>query len=310
MSKPHAIDLFCGLGGWTDGFLAEGYDVTGYDIEAHDYGTGGYPAELVLRDVLTIDGSEFADASVILASPPCQRYSYMAMPWKRAKAQAAAILADSTGEKLRELNALFDACFRIQREASAAAGRHIPLIVENVRGAEKWVGHARWHFGSFYLWGDVPALMPKTFHLKNPGRNFHYPEKYGIPSPSFHGHDGEQAIVRAEHIKNEGGSWFAIGSPGQTDVGRNPVKEGRKVPGIRLSDVGFNVAAAQRFREGVKAEADGKGGYGGSFGWDGSPMRRGNSKSDSRKAASAMIAKIPLALSSHIARVYHPGACV
>lgn len=28
-------DLFCGLGGWAEGFLAEGYAVTGFDIEAH-----------------------------------------------------------------------------------------------------------------------------------------------------------------------------------------------------------------------------------------------------------------------------------
>lgn len=59
-----------------------------------------------------------------------------------------------------QLTALFEACFRLQREASAAAGRHIPLVVENVCGAQKWVGRARWHYGSFYLWGDVPALMP------------------------------------------------------------------------------------------------------------------------------------------------------
>jgi hypothetical protein len=36
-----AYDLFCGLGGWAEGFLAEGYEVVGFDIEAHDYGTGG-----------------------------------------------------------------------------------------------------------------------------------------------------------------------------------------------------------------------------------------------------------------------------
>lgn len=36
--SPLAIDLFCGLGGWAEGFLA-----VGFDIERHDYGTGGYP---------------------------------------------------------------------------------------------------------------------------------------------------------------------------------------------------------------------------------------------------------------------------
>jgi len=51
---------------------------------------------------------------------------------------------------------------QIQREAIEAAGRFIPLIVENVRGAQKWVGRSRWNYGSFHLWGDVPALMPMT----------------------------------------------------------------------------------------------------------------------------------------------------
>lgn len=32
-TKPLAIDLFCGLGGWTEGLLAEGYYVVGFDIE-------------------------------------------------------------------------------------------------------------------------------------------------------------------------------------------------------------------------------------------------------------------------------------
>ena len=43
------------------------------------------------------------------------------------------------------------------------------------------------------------------------------------------------------------------------------------------------------------------------FGWDCSPMRRNNSRSSARKAASAMIAKIPLPLSRHIGAVFYPG---
>ncbi len=150
MTKPLAIDLFCGLGGWTEGLLAADWDVIGFDIEKHEYGEHRYPGQLVIQDVLTLHGSQFKNADLIVASPPCQAYSYRAMPWKRAKALGP------------PCNALFDACFRIQREAIEAADKHIPLIVENVRGAQPWVGRSRWNYGSYHLWGDVPALMPAT----------------------------------------------------------------------------------------------------------------------------------------------------
>ena len=277
MSKPLCIDLFAGLGGWAEGFLAEGYDVIGFDIERWPY-----PGQLVLQDVLTLHGSQFQDAAIIVASPPCQAYSYRAMPWKRAKALPP---PDNT---------LFNACFRIQREASAAAGHKIPMIVENVRGAQKWVGRAKWRYGSYYLWGDVPALMPMTggkykstgmnwSNYGKPGysgqdftrvagkqaeglkvgRNFHQFEKTGIPSASFHGAPHEKSVQRAEEIKNGGnGTWFGD-------------YEKRKIRGGNIERLSMT-----------------------------------SSRSDARKQASALIAKIPFPLAQHLARVFKPTKAV
>lgn len=193
-----------GLSGWGEGLVAEGFEVIGFDLEDM-HSQFGIPrpvgVQLVLQDVLTLHGSQFRGAALIVASPPCQTYSYRAMPWKRAKALPP---PDNT---------LFEACFRIQREAIEAAGRFIPLVVENVRGAEKWVGRARWNFGSFYLWGDVPALMPMAKRIKIAGFRF----------------DGSGGSFQSAAVKNEGidGSWFAIGAPGQRKVGGNP--DGRKL---------------------------------------------------------------------------------
>jgi hypothetical protein len=276
---PLAVDLFCGLGGWTEGLLAEGWYVVGFDIERHDYGTGGYPAQLVLQDVLTLHGSQFKDAALIVASPPCQAYSYRAMPWSRAKALPPPD------------NSLFEACFRIQREASEAAGHHIPLVVENVRGAQKWVGRARWNFGSFYLWGDVPALMPMTHRGVKVG-GFSWSD-YGKPDYKAQVFNG--TAERA--IKNNGGSWFNIGSPGQKELGRNPVHELAGGKGIPHRPSGHWTNPEEN---GTKQGGD----------WfnasQPSISRLTGSKSPARKAASAMIAKIPLVLARHIAQVWKP----
>lgn len=103
MSRPPlAIDLFCGLGGWTEGLLEEGYRVVGFDIERHHYGEARYPAQLVLQDVLTIHGSQFKSAALIVASPPCQAYSYRAMPWMNANTHTAEMFT-AIANALKEL---------------------------------------------------------------------------------------------------------------------------------------------------------------------------------------------------------------
>jgi len=266
VKNPLAIDLFCGLGGWTDGLLAEGYDVIGFDITQHVYGEARYPAQLVVQDVTTLHGSQFKTADLIVASPPCQEYSYMAMPWKLAKAKAAAIRADKTGQKLRDLNRLFDATFRIQREACAAAGRHIPMVVENVRGAGPWVGRARWNFGSFYLWGDVPALMPPTFNARK------------VPGFRFDGSGGSFQTASCNAVKV-------------------PSAEGRR------TDKGKGARFTSRDC-GVEGRKNGGDWFG--SGENASLQRQHGSKSNGRKHAAAAIAKIPLPLSRYIAATFRP----
>src|SRR3990167_5249204 len=103
--KPLMIDLYAGLGGWAEGGLAEGFRVVGFDIERHEYGEAKYPAQLVIQDVLTLHGSQFKNAALIVASPPCQEYSYMAMPWTRAKKIAADYRAGV--RDVKQLTALF-----------------------------------------------------------------------------------------------------------------------------------------------------------------------------------------------------------
>ena len=298
--KPLAVDLCCGLGGWTDGLLAEGWDVVGFDIERHMYGDDHYPAQLVLQDIRTLDGRQFrGKVSLITASPPCQEFSYMAMPWSRAKAIAAEYRSGVRDTK--KLTELFDACIRIGKEAEC------PIVIENVRGAQPWIGRARGRYGSFFIWGDVPALMPMTKRAANAAG--HSMNK-GDPKWNMH---HKECVESA--IKNTGGPWFAIGSPGQKETGRNPVHEATKIFGGCPAKEGapcgddslfWCLGCPKRSAEnGTKQGGDWfaearKGGPGGTSASLGS-------KSPARKAASAMIAKIPAALARHIARTYYPA---
>lgn len=215
----------------------------------------------------------------------------MAMPWTRAKQIAAGLRGQGPfpegykgSRTIEELNALFDACFRIQREASAAAGRHIPMVIENVRGAIPWVGRSRTHFGSFHLWGDVPALMPiakkhVTASVEGSKTLAHVNRRDGHSHTRHLTNQREHDAVR-DGLKH-GGDWFSDPSSPSRQGGL--VREGTKQAGIG------------GLRENGKGDA-----------WFQDGAARHGSKSNARKAASAQIAKIPERLSRWIAAYYYP----
>lgn len=303
--KPLAFDLYCGLGGWAEGFLSEGYRVVGFDIEKHDYGTGGYPGELVLRDVRSICGAEliaeYGIPAVIVGSSPCQEFSYRAMPWKRAKALPPPYLGME----------LFQAQFRIQREMSEAAGRYIPMIVENVRGAQKWVGRASANYGSYYLWGDVGMVGRRVVagDLQF-GVSVAPVKATKVPGFRFDGSGGsfQTASVEAQKHNPDGtahgsGSWFKI-----SDSNKRGAREGVKIAsqGLPLRHP-KSISPEWRAKSYTQELSEVKG-----FTPNGEPLgkntlgRKYGSKPAKRKAASAMIAKIPFPLACHIAKCFKP----
>jgi hypothetical protein len=356
MAKPLVIELFSGLSGWGKGALAEGYRVWAFDIADMCKAFGKErPAgiEFCQYDVLTMHGKMFKDADLILSSSPCQEFSYRAMPWKRAKA---------LGPPVHGLE-LFNAQFRIQREASEAAGRHIPMVVENVKGAQPWVGRAQANFGSYFLWGSVyrvgnavvagdicfgqDVVRADRRVSKVPGMSWSGSDLPGYKAEAFNGrreHERAEAIKnnatgswfgqrdgqpterndpRDYSRKNEGGSWFAIGSPGQTVTGQNPVN-GIKVPGLEngrfppsglaqgyLDNGGTKVPgnnSPRRWEDrevkrlgdaGIKQEGSGPE-------WFDNGIAKLGSHSSARKRASAEIAQIPFELASYIARAFYP----
>jgi hypothetical protein len=182
----------------------------------------------------------------------------------------------------KQLTALFRACFRIAKQAG------VPLVVENVRGAQPWVGKAKANYGSFFLWGDVPDGQLGKY-VKRGGFSWSDYGKEDYVPTAFNGSVGRKF--------NQDGT-----EHGQKVMGMNP--DGRRTDvgkGARFTstDCGVEALYADRDSQGIKQPGSGHVWY-----------RTGNgalpSKSPRRKAAAAQIAKIPFPLASAIARHFYP----
>jgi DNA (cytosine-5)-methyltransferase 1 len=78
------LDCFCGMGGVSDGFALEGFDVTGIDIVDAPKMLG-YKHKFIQADMATLKGEDFRGYDVIWGSPPCRDFSVLTRLGKRWK---------------------------------------------------------------------------------------------------------------------------------------------------------------------------------------------------------------------------------
>lgn len=132
------VDLYCGRGGWTKGFMAHGWTCYGIDL----YPQPMYPGTFIQADITQL--VELPEADFYCCSSPCEQFSVhgMKMFHKNPKWPWFGL-----------------ALFESTRHLLEATGK--PYIMENVRAAQKFLGYAVNHCGPFYLWGTgVPPIWP------------------------------------------------------------------------------------------------------------------------------------------------------
>jgi DNA (cytosine-5)-methyltransferase 1 len=149
MTRPKALDLFCGGGGASMGLYRAGFDVVGVDILLQEH----YPFTFYQADALTFPLEGY---DLIWASPPCQFASE----------------CTPLDHRVNHPN-LIPAI----RERLEAAGT--PYMIENVEGARSWLRNPIMLCGSMFglrVWRhryfECPALgfllTPSCNHADRP----------------------------------------------------------------------------------------------------------------------------------------------
>ena len=108
---PVLLDLFCGAGGTSKGYLDAGFEVVGVDIAPQK----NYPFEFHQADAFEyLDSADLSQFDVIHASPPCQHYTTM------------------LGNNVEAQNKHPD-LMQVTRDSLRKTG--LPYVIENVAGS-------------------------------------------------------------------------------------------------------------------------------------------------------------------------------
>jgi len=170
-----ALDLFCGLGGWSDGLASEGFKVLGVEIEPKIAKLYKHP--VLVEDVRNLNGKIFRDFTLIVGSPPCRDFSVIGNvfghTWKRPP--------DPKGEGMSLVKS-FLSCVK------SANPKY--WLLENVPKLQKYIGPAKVEtfLGVNHMrrcfWGNFPTfLIPKSaFKIVYPGHWDKDPKRNNRPN--------------------------------------------------------------------------------------------------------------------------------
>lgn len=129
------LDLFCGLGGFSQPFRDRGHQVIGVDI---------VPPADVIADVSNLPLA--CNPDVIVGSPPCTEFSRYDMPWQH-EPNPSLDLVDSFFAAVEKFNPRW-------------------WVMENVRGlARFWGRKPDRKIGSRYLWTNMPLFLAQPNKL-------------------------------------------------------------------------------------------------------------------------------------------------
>jgi DNA (cytosine-5)-methyltransferase 1 len=149
-----ALDLFCGLGGFSDGLALEGFDVTGVEIEPRI--TALYKHRVIVADVCSLDPNDFKGFDLIVGSPPCRDFSeigrLLGKTWKRPP--------DPDGEGMRLINTYLD--FIKIAQPTYWLMENVPLAVPYVRKHRGIEARTVARIGVVMkraFWGNFPAFL-------------------------------------------------------------------------------------------------------------------------------------------------------
>lgn len=168
------LDLFSGLGGWSEAFKDRGHDVITLDIEEKFKPT-------IVKDILQVKSiKELGEFDVILASPPCEKFSIAAV-WLHNWIKTPEGYKPNNDKAVKALE-IANHTFKLLEESSAKF-----YVIENPRGFMRLVikqPDAQVNYCQ-YASIEEKASYRKSFHDKRKSNYFKATDLWGKIPPSF-----------------------------------------------------------------------------------------------------------------------------